>query len=539
MNTNGYVSTGRGFAINGEIEGEPIGDFISGAGDINGDGVNDVLIGEISHSSQVGAVYVIFGKTTAFAETINVSDLDGTNGFVITGASQRDLLGSSVSNAGDVNGDGLDDIVIGAQFAGPGSANGPGAAYIVFGRTTSFGTGLNVGTLTGQTGLIINGTGLQDQDQLGHAVGGGGDINGDGFDDVIIGARKVDKPNSGFDARQGAAYVVFGNSASSGSLDVVNLDGSNGFAVYGASSNEEVGSEASLVSDFNGDGLDDIFAGTRFGLEGAPLVYGISTKEGPTTVFSSLLPAARSGFVGGAPITVFASAINAGANRADSCNFSISGSAPVEFNAQPTNAKNVGIGPIDLDFSMNPGEIKSFILSFRPLAPSTGLDIFPQVICNNASVALIPGVNSVFLSLDSVAVPDILSIAATPDANGVITVPAGSASFMSVSATNIGVGDVGGSQDAAVTVSVDDGGAGLSLLYQICETDALGTCNNPPASNDINTTIGAGPSFFGVFVFDQSSGGVALDPATKRVFLRFTDAGGTVRSVTSAAVTVQ
>jgi hypothetical protein len=75
-------------------------------------------------------------------------------------------------------------------------------------------------------------------------------------------------------------------------------------------------------------------------------------------------------------------------------------------------------------------------------------------------------------------------------------------------------------------------------LYQICETDALGACNAPPASTDISTTIGAGPSFFGVFVFDQTSGGISLDPASKRVFLRFTDAGGTVRSVTSAAVTV-
>jgi hypothetical protein len=308
--------------------------------------------------------------------------------------------------------------------------------------------------------------------------------------------------------------------------------------IVGKQSVTEIGRNTNFVGDFNGDGINDIAAGGRRNEGRAANIYGLSAKTGPTTNFSSVLPAARSGFVGGPAITVFSSVINAGANRGDTCAFSVPAGAPVDLSVLPTNGLNVQVGPPVTTFSINPGEIKSFVFAMTPTATSSGVDLFPALICDNASVAAITGVNTVFLSIDTVSAPDILSIAATPDANGIITVPAGSASFMSVSATNIGAGDNAGSKDAVVTVSVDDGGANLPLLLQICETDAAGTCMNPPASTDITTTIGDGASFFGVFAFDQDSGGIALDPANSRVFLRFTDAGGTVRSVTSAAVTV-
>ncbi|VAV88052.1 FIG01023050: hypothetical protein [hydrothermal vent metagenome] len=260
---------------------------------------------------------------------------------------------------------------------------------------------------------------------------------------------------------------------------------------------------------------------------------------GPTTVFSSVLPSARSGFVGGLDITVFASAINAGSNQADHCKVFVPGTAPVNLSFQETNpADNSAKGAANLAFDMAPGQARSFILSFTPTTISSGEDVFPDIACINSNVGQIPGVNTVFLSIDNVAVPDVLSIIATPSGNGIVTVPTDSISFMSASATNIGVGDVAGSQDAAITVSVDDGGANLSLLYQLCETDAAANCITPLGTGDVNTTIGSGPSFFAVFISDQSSGGIPLDPANSRVFLRFTDAGGTVRSVTSAAVTV-
>ena len=275
------------------------------------------------------------------------------------------------------------------------------------------------------------------------------------------------------------------------------------------------------------------------------------SNPGATTLFSSVLPSARSGSTGGGasapgtsgaqaaggPITVFASVINAGANPAQSCQIVIPAGAPVTLSYQETNAANVPTGVIDQPFDLAAGQGRSFVLAFTPTAVSSGVDVFPDVMCDNANVDAIPGVNTVFLSIGNHPVPDILSIGATPSGDGIITVPTGSISFMTASATNIGAGDAAGSQDAAVTVSADTGAAALPLLLQVCETDAASTCITPLGTGPVSTVIGSGPSFFAVFVTDQSSTGIPLDPANARVFLRFTDASGTVRSVTSAAVT--
>ncbi|MBL1430716.1 MAG: hypothetical protein COA60_004265 [Robiginitomaculum sp.] len=260
---------------------------------------------------------------------------------------------------------------------------------------------------------------------------------------------------------------------------------------------------------------------------------------GSTTLFSSVLPAARSGFVGGPPITIFASVINAGRHTAKNCNIFIPETEPVSLQFQETNSDNTPIGIANQGFEISPEQIKSFLLTFSPLTTSQGVDMFPEVSCDGSTINAILGVNTVFLSLANSAIPDILSIAVTPDANGIISIPRNSASFMSVSAINIGVGDINGSTDAAIQVSVDDGGKNLPLLFEICETDATGLCITPLRASDFTITIGSSPRFIAVFAFDQNSGGIPLDPANSRVFLRFTDQNDVVRSVTSSAVTVQ
>jgi hypothetical protein len=83
------------------------------------------------HGAQSGASYVVFGRKSGFAASIKLSSLDGTNGFKLNGAAAGDLSGSSVGNAGDVNGDGASDVIIGAPQQ---SSTGSGAAYVVFGR---------------------------------------------------------------------------------------------------------------------------------------------------------------------------------------------------------------------------------------------------------------------------------------------------------------------------------------------------------------------------------------------------------------------
>lgn len=113
--------------------------------------------------------------------SFNLSDLNGSNGFVINGLNSGDSFGFSVSNAGDINGDGIDDLIIGALDADA-NGNSSGSTYIVFGGTT---LGLNgsfdLSTLDGSNGFVINGIGQYQQ--LGNSVSDAGDINGDGIDD--------------------------------------------------------------------------------------------------------------------------------------------------------------------------------------------------------------------------------------------------------------------------------------------------------------------------------------------------------------------
>ena len=91
-----------------------------------------------------------------FEPTFNLSDLNGSNGFAINGIGAFDRSGS-VSSAGDVNGDGFDDVIIGAAFADPNGISFAGQSYVVFGSNSGFGAGLDLSTLNGSKGFAING----------------------------------------------------------------------------------------------------------------------------------------------------------------------------------------------------------------------------------------------------------------------------------------------------------------------------------------------------------------------------------------------
>jgi hypothetical protein len=125
-----------GFQISGAAAGDWAGRSVSAAGDVNGDGIDDVIVGAEGtdpNGSYSGAAYVVFGTAGGFSATLNLSTLDGTTGFQISGEVVGDQAGSSVSVAGDVNGDGIDDLIVGAEGAKP---NGSpfGAAYVVLAR---------------------------------------------------------------------------------------------------------------------------------------------------------------------------------------------------------------------------------------------------------------------------------------------------------------------------------------------------------------------------------------------------------------------
>ena len=248
----------NGFVLNGIAGGDGSGRSVSGAGDINGDGIDDLIIsatGADPNGNSSGASYVVFGSDQGFGASLNLSTLDGSNGFVLNGIAAYDFSGRSVSGAGDINGDGIDDLIIGASSADP-NGNSSGASYVVFGSDQGFGASLNLSTLDGSNGFVLNG--ITAYDTSGSSVSGAGDINGDGIDDLLIGAPYAD-PNGN---SSGASYVVFGSDQGFGaSLNLSDLDGSNGFALNGIDQFDSSGRSVSGAGDVNGDGVNDLLIG--------------------------------------------------------------------------------------------------------------------------------------------------------------------------------------------------------------------------------------------------------------------------------------
>jgi len=253
-----------GFAINGELPDDFSGNSVSGKGDINGDGVTDLIIGaygaDPNGTNRAGIAYVLFGgdqlNTTV---RLDLSSLDGSNGFSIIGKSANDFAGWSVGISGDLNDDGFDDILIGAPNADPNSNTSAGETYVIFGDTNSGSSGtLQLSDLNGNNGFTL--TGFEELARTGHSIAFGGDLNGDGIDDMAIGASSA-SPDGNRSA--GQVYIVFGDSevGSSGIFSLADLDGNNGFLVSGLNIDDRLGQSVSFAGDIDNDGLDDLIIG--------------------------------------------------------------------------------------------------------------------------------------------------------------------------------------------------------------------------------------------------------------------------------------
>ena len=290
INLSAIASGTGGFVINGSDQFERIGWSVSSAGDVNGDGLDDLIIGNIwSHVS-----YVIFGKTDNTA--INLSTMD-TGGFVINSKNANIYIGTSVSSAGDVNGDGLDDLIIGSSHSNVNGKKAAGKSYVIFGKKDS--TEIDLSAITngsGTGGFVINGE--NKGDFSGDSVSNAGDVNGDGLDDLIVGAQYADL-NGKLGA--GRSYIVFGKTDST-AVDLSAIaSGTGGFVINGENAYDLSGCSVSTAGDVNGDGLDDVIVGAPYKIGSRPESIGksyvIFGKTDSTAIDLSAISNGTGGFV--------------------------------------------------------------------------------------------------------------------------------------------------------------------------------------------------------------------------------------------------
>ncbi len=262
----GFYGSPAGLSINpdwaagSDQKGARFGGAVSGAGDVNGDGFADALIGAFranNGETEEGRVYLYFGSRAG---------LEATPAWHYESNQKEANLGYSVSGAGDVNGDGFADIIVGAPLLD--TRSGDGGTLINAGAALLFyGSGAGLPATPSQ---VISGT--QASAIFGHAVSGAGDVNGDGFADVLVGAPLFDTPVTGEDSGTDAGAVWLFPGSAQGLVDVP------AWVAFGPHAGAEFGSAVSGAGDTDRDGFADL-------LIGAPHLSGSLTDEGAVYLF--------------------------------------------------------------------------------------------------------------------------------------------------------------------------------------------------------------------------------------------------------------
>jgi hypothetical protein len=261
---NGTTKTGAVFLYcgsHGGLDATPAWSYVSDqkdsnlgiaastAGDVNGDGYGDVIVGAHWYDNgelNEGAVLLFYGLGTC--------DLAAGPDWSFESAQQEAALGRSAATAGDVNGDGFDDVIAGAPYYDGGHPD-EGAAFVFYGSANGLPAEPDWTAHGGRAGALF-----------GLAVATAGDVNGDGFDDIVIGAPFYD----GGQEDEGRAHVYYGSADGPGSTPA--------WTASGWQAGEQFGISVASAGDVNGDGYADVVVGAAHyrrdqALEGAALVF--------------------------------------------------------------------------------------------------------------------------------------------------------------------------------------------------------------------------------------------------------------------------
>ena len=235
------------WSVSGGTSGMSFGSAVAVAGDVDNDNYDDVIVGAPQRT--VGFA----GEGGAFLYRGSASGLLATpTSWMPVGGATGVRFGASVASAGDVNNDGFDDVIVGAPNAASGQAT-EGLAYVYHGSPTGLSASPD------QT-LQVN----QLAAAFGWSVASAGDINNDGYDDVIVGAKEYDVDQT----NEGAAFIFYGSATG--------IDPAIGAPLHGDKGNADYGISVSSAGDYNGDGYDDVVVGastTNNGLTRAGRVY--------------------------------------------------------------------------------------------------------------------------------------------------------------------------------------------------------------------------------------------------------------------------
>lgn len=265
---------GLGVTIFGNDSDDLAGNPVATVGDLNNDGYPDFGLGAIygdgpdNDASRTGEAYVIYGGES-LPSVIDLSQ--ATTGFTrIYGVDQDDEAGVAVAQLGDVNGDNIDDLLIGARFA-DGANNATersGENYIIYG-SSDIPSELHL-----DTDADVTIYGIDDFDISGWLSDGGGDVNNDGFNDILIGAMAADSVGNNRE-NAGEVYLIWGGASLPSEIHAGNLGG-HGVTIFGADAWDRLGRSVDIIEDVNADGIDDIVLGASesSGLDNANTAAG-------------------------------------------------------------------------------------------------------------------------------------------------------------------------------------------------------------------------------------------------------------------------